>query len=234
MIIQNWSPVTHDLGLIQLPVEDVVRHVTDWHLGLGTRYVRTECSTSLEEAFQSLLPLTHAKTRRLFLPTAAGWTACFQNGIQGSDPYPAMSFLAGRAEVLAMRVCVQPNRPHPATIWEVYAPPEMGGEPPLNYRRSLAAMNDGGKWVFSNSGTPYEFEDVAMYSAPRIRDRFTPAMLEHYLDVGFDLRPLEDSFYEVPSSSAVTLSQTTNLYPTAEYSLEEVKLGVPWRRPRET
>src|SRR6185369_14371977 len=95
MIISDWSPITHDLGLIKLPVEETVRHLTDWHLENGTQYERTDCSTSLQEAFHRLLPLTNAKTRRLFVPTAAGWTACFQNGIQGSDPFPAMSFLAG-------------------------------------------------------------------------------------------------------------------------------------------
>jgi hypothetical protein len=220
--IAEWSPVSHDLGLIQLPVADVVRHLTEWHLEHGTRYVRTESLTSLEDAFRSLLPLTNAKTRRLFLPTTAGWTACFQNGIQGSDPFPAMSFLAGRANVLAMRVCIQRSAPYPATIWEVYAPRET--------RRSLAAVNDGGKWVFHSSGEPYPFEEVPAYSAKRVRDRFTPAMLERYLDAGFGLRPFEDSFYPMTTSPAMLLSQTTNLYPMPEYTLEEVKAGLPWRR----
>src|SRR5438105_12529747 len=102
MTIGEWSPVSHDLGLIHLPVETVVRDLIEWHLEHGTRYERSGCSASLDDAFRLLLPLTNAKTRRLFVPTTAGWTACFQNGIQGSDPFPAMSYLAGRAEVLAM------------------------------------------------------------------------------------------------------------------------------------
>src|SRR5436305_11629065 len=90
--------------------------------------------------------------RRLFVDTRSDWVAGFQNGIQGSDPFPAMSYLATRMEVLAMRVCATADlAKYPSVIWEVYAPESLGGKAPLGYRRCICAANDGGRWVFDES-----------------------------------------------------------------------------------
>ena len=228
MLLQQWHPVTKDHGLIELPVEQVVTALTAWHETLGIRYRREQVVDSPAAAFARLPPLTSAKTRRLFVSTAAGWTAAFQNGIDGSDPFPAMSFLAVRLGVRAMRVC-QTDAPQPATIWEVYAPPSLGGEPPLHCRRSLAAARDGARWTFHSAGPPFPFEDTAAYVQRRVARRFTKRMLAQYLEAGFGLHPFDDSCYVVsPSSPAVVLHQLTGIRPAPEYTLEEVKAGKPW------
>lgn len=54
-------------------------------------------------------------------------------------------------------------------------------EPPLYYRRVVAARSNDGRWSFDNDGEPFPFEELDRYSARRIRDRFTPEMLERYL-----------------------------------------------------
>jgi hypothetical protein len=172
------------------------------------------------------------KRRRLFIATAAGWTACFQSGIDGSDPYPAMSLLAEKLGVLAMRVCsAPPGAQWPANIWEVYAPTELGGVPPLHYRRSICASNDGGRWVFDQSGAPYDFEDQSRYAAPRKRDRFDRDLLTRYLEQ-FGLRPFSDSFYVVSPESPGVILEANERWPRAvrEFSLDEVKAGKPWER----
>ena len=228
MVLEHWKPVTKDHGLIELPVEAVAAALTSWHESLGISYRREEIAESLLSAFDHLLPLTIAKTKRLFVATTAGWTAVFQNGIDGSDPFPAMSTLAARLGVRAMRVC-HTDSPYPATIWEVYAPRSLGGIPPLHYRRSLAAARDGDRWTFHSSGEPYGFEDTIAYERKRIATRFTKDMLSKYLEIGFALRPFEESFYVVsPSSPAIVLHQITGLYAAREYTLEQVKAGEPW------
>lgn len=231
MVIDDWSPVTQDFGIIRAPVELVVERLQAWQAGGGTHYRTERCGDTLEGCFQALLPLTHAKTRRLFLATRAGWTACFQNGIDGSDPFPAMSYLARTIGVEAMRICRTP--PHarwPATIWEVYAPESQGGVPPLGYRRALAASNDGGRWCFIDSGPRFPFEEPARYAARRVRDRFTGAMLAEYLATGFDLRPFDDADYIVSwGRPGVVLHQTTNVHRLPEYTLAEVRAGRPVR-----
>ena len=91
-----------------------------------------------------------------------------------------------------MRVCSTNAQTHyPAVIWEVYDRPEAGGDE-NGYRRSLAAANDGGRWVFEQSGTPYSFEELDAYAAPRKKNRFTDEMLHRYLNE-LGIPPLNDS-----------------------------------------
>ncbi len=80
-----------------------------------------------------------------------------------------------------MRVCATPDDDlYPAVMWEVWAPKRMGGNE-WGYRRSVAVSNNGGKWVFEESGEPYPFEERGRYATSRKRDRFTRDMLRRYL-----------------------------------------------------
>lgn len=213
-LLDTWHPIAHDIGLIQAPIERLIAEFEDWQSSLGTRYQRKQIASSLADAFASLLPLAQSKQRRLFVETRSSWVACFQNGIQGSDPFPAMSYLAGRMGVLAMRVCCAPDGAlYPATIWEVYAPQSLGGDP-LGYRRSIAAANDGGRWAFHEAGERYAFEQVERYAERRKRDRFTREMLRDYAR-HFGVELFTDEFLRVDASApAVRLQQVTNLHAT--------------------
>jgi hypothetical protein len=230
-LLEKWNPVTGDFGLIQAPLNRVLVELQNWHNSSGIEYSHTEITSSLGEAFESLLPLANSKMRRLFVPTRSDWIACFQNGIQGSDPFPAMSYLANRMGVVAMRVCSTADMAkYPAVIWEVYAPESLGGEPPLGYRRSISAMNDGGRWIFDESGERFPFEQVDRYEERRKRDRFTREMLGDYLRV-FGIELFSDDFFRVDAASpAVRLQQRTKRWHTPEFTLEEVVAGVPWQR----
>lgn len=230
-LLAKWHPVTHDFGLIHAPIEQMLSTFRALHASIGMEYVRTDITSSLANAFESLLPLANSKMRRLFVQTHSEWVACFQNGIQGSDPFPAMSTLSVQMGVLAMRVCSTPNGArYPATMWEVYAPESLGGQPPLGYRRSIAAANDGGHWVFDDSGERFPFEQVQRYSEKRKRDRFTRDMLQEYLR-HFGVELFSDVFLRIDAGvPAVRLQQSTKTYHMPEYSLEEVVAGLPWKR----
>jgi hypothetical protein len=230
-LIAKWHPVTSDFGLIRAPQQSVVRSLLEWHASIEIEYRRAEIGTGPHAAFEALLPLSNAKQRRLFFRTASDWTACYQNGIQGSDPFPAMSFLSERLGVLAMRVCSSPpGAAWPAVIWEVYAPPSLRGIEPLGYRRSIGAANDGGRWVFDQSGEPFPFERVECYTEKRKRDRFSRQLLEEYLG-HFGIRPFEDGFLIADEGRpAILLQQVRPVVKMREFSLEEVVAGVPWHR----
>ena len=230
-LLTKWNPVTSDFGLIQAPLERVLAELQAWHRSIGIEYSRTNISTSLADAFESLLPLANSKMRRLFVSTRSEWVTCFQNGIQGSDPFPAMSYLAERMGVLAMRVCSTPaTAANPATIWEVYAPESLGGEPPLGYRRSISAARDGRRWTFRESGERFPFEQVERYSEHRKRDRFTRDMLTDYTR-HFAIELFSDEFLCVDEARpAVQLQQRTKVWHTPEFTLEEVVAGRPWQR----
>ncbi|WNG43884.1 hypothetical protein F0U60_07085 [Archangium minus] len=55
-------------------------------------------------------------------------------------------------------------------IFELYGPQQTDW---LNYLRTIYAMNDGGRWVFGQSGEPFPFEKLEQYQARKVRDRFT-------------------------------------------------------------
>jgi hypothetical protein len=234
-LLTKWNPVADDFGLIRAPLERVLAELQSWHSSIGIEYSRSEITSSLGDAFESLLPLAHSKMRRLFVATRSDWVACFQNGIQGSDPQPAMCYLAKCMGVLAMRVCCTADTAkYPAVIWEVYAPESLGGKPPLGYRRSIAAMNDGGRWIFEESGERFPFEQVSRYGERRKRDRFTREMLHDYLrEFGIEL--FSDGFLRVDAAlPAVRLQQRTKIWHTPEFTLEQVVAGVPWQRKERT
>jgi hypothetical protein len=231
-LLETWHPVTHDFGLIQAPMPLLVSTLEKWHSSVGITYARTEVCSSLSGAFESLLPLSHSKMRRLFVATRSDWVACFQNGIQGSDPFPAMSYLAQQMSVLAMRVCCTPEGArYPATVWELYGPEAHGGLSPLGYRRVIAAgIFDDERWVFEESGERFPFEEVDRYTLRRKRDRFTPDMLRRYLN-HFGIELFRDDFLRVdPTTPAVRLQQVTNIQSSPEFTLEQVVAGAPWRR----
>jgi hypothetical protein len=232
-LLEKWHPVTSDFGLIRAPLQRVVSDYESWRGSDGTKHLRTEIASSLSDALESLLPLAMSKMRRLFIPTRSDWVVFLQNGIAGSDPFFPMMNLARRMGVLAMRVCCTVERArYPGTIWEVYAPESLGGCPPLGDRRSIAAMNDGGRWIFSETGERYPFEQIERYSAWRKRNRFTREMLRDYLR-HFGIELFADEFLHVDAGSpAVRLQQVTNVWHAPEYTLEQVVAGVPWQRAR--
>lgn len=231
MILEAWHPVTRDFGLIECPLDRAVEVFVRWQESLGRSFsIRT--ATSLVDGLEMLPPLSAERVRCVFVPTQASWTGFFQSGIDGSDPFPAMSQLARLLETRGMRVCsTPPDAKYPATIWELYAPPKLGGVPPLLYRRSICAANDGGRWVFEQSGEPFPFEDTARYVLRRKRDRFNREILAAYL-AHFDLRPLDDDFYVASHQTpAVVLERLTRgENRPREFTLAQVVAGEPWQR----
>jgi hypothetical protein len=141
-----------------------------------------------------------------------------------------MSHLANIMQTRAMRVCVtEPKTKSPATIWEVYASESQGGVPPLGYVRVIACANDGGRWMFESTGSPFPFERVERYSAKQRRDRFDRQLLSDYL-ANFSLRPFDDDFYAISSTGQSAIIEKRSRWPSPpkEYSLDDVQRGLPW------
>jgi hypothetical protein len=179
--LQHWWPVTCDFGLIRADIDIVADAWSKMFEESGTTVRTAWLEGSLEECFLTLEPLSPAPTRELFLATTFGWTAYYSSGFRGSDPFLPMSKLSRALGVTALRACVTPKTArYQGVILEVYDTADAGGDA-YGYRRSIAAVNDGGRWVFHQSGTPYAFEDISRYAERRKRDRFTSDMLAAYL-----------------------------------------------------
>lgn len=144
---------------------------------LGAAVTSQDMSGSPSELISALFPLVSpVYTKLLFFEAGNGWVIIFDNGYRGTDASVAW-VLSDMCKCLAVRVTSQPHTfskisgegHYGAEIFEAY---EAGAE-----RRIVYCANDGGKWKFGQSGTPYPVENVDNYGANPIRKRFSHADL---------------------------------------------------------
>jgi hypothetical protein len=202
LLEDRWSPVTSDMGFLECDAERAARAFAAWQARLlepqGVTVAVHPVTGSLEQVLSALLPLTDSERQRhLFIPTRSAWTAYFDNAHRGTDAVSAMSYMAETLGCRGMRIGAVPHTlrkdkgRYGLVAMEVYGPQRTHW---LNYVRTVYAMNDGGRWVFGQSGEPFPFEKLEQYQARRVRDRFTFDMLKEYLH-HLGLSPFEEDFY---------------------------------------
>ena len=202
---------------------------------VGGRYIETFIAGDLSNAVSALPPLcTPVPMRFLFVPTSSDWTAFLDNGRLGTYAVGPMKVLAGRIGCQGLAVTSVPHTMpsrverttkgrYGANMMEVYGPDG-------SLVRSISAANDGGKWRFDQSGTPFDFEDTPSYDKRKVADRFTVDHLDDYAKhLGLD--PFEERFY-MPDASlqAILLARNDSVRPSpdpyAEYSIEAIQEGL--------
>lgn len=195
------APITYAWGFIEAPLQSVRDAFHKWRSALYKNVTTLSFRSSLREALLQLQPLTVPPRKELLMETSSSWTAYFDNSIQGGDPFPPISYMAEYLKCRSLAVTCVPHTlksedkdakgTYGAVQFELFAP-----EPTefLNYERSISAANDGGHWVFNATGTVQPYEKLAQYQAPRIRDRFTPEMLEEYC-ASLGIKLFDGDFY---------------------------------------
>jgi hypothetical protein len=231
LLDERWAPVTSEMGFLEAPAEYAARAFGAWQAGLqaprGISVQVRPVSGSLEQALSTLLPLTDAERQRyLFIPTRGPWTAYLDNGWRGTDAASAMGHMAEVLGCRGLRVVAVPHTlrkdkgRYGSVMLEVYGPHRTDW---LNYLRTLYVSNDGGRWVFGQSGEPFPFEMLEQYQARRVRDRFTFDMLKQYLR-HLGLSPFEEHFYLPEGSPAWLVERTGPVLPTQkEFTLAQVR-----------
>ncbi len=232
LLEDRWAPVTSEMGFLELGAEQAAQAFATWQRGLPTSRDSTievsPVSGTLEQALSSLLPLSGGETqRRLFIPTRSAWTAYVSSQWTGTDATSPMSTMARRLSIRCLRVVAVPHTlrgdkgRYGSVMLDVFGPEQPGKI--SNTVRVVEVANDGGRWVFVQSGEPFPFEQVEHYQARRVRDRFTFEMLKDYLR-HLGLSPFEEDFY-MPQGSRAWLIQKTGPSTTVgkEYTLEEAR-----------
>jgi len=235
LLDSTFNPITNTMGFLKRATHEVVAEDIKWQHEIFTNTeVKIEARPvrgKLQDALEALLPLVNiGHSKRVFVPTASEWTAYFDNGWRGTDAATPMSVLARRLQCEGMRVTAvhhhmprkrKPNDPraYGAMILEIYAPTGKS-------RRAITAANDGGSWVFNQSGEPYPFEDIRAYATKRIRDRFTLEMLEKYLKL-LGLDAFSKDWYMPDSSEAALITRTGRkaVEGEREYTLYEARMS---------
>jgi hypothetical protein len=231
LLDDRWAPVTSELGFLETDAEHAARAFATWQGGLmaprGIAVGVYPVSGALEKTLSALLPLTSPEMRRhLFIPTRSAWTGYVDNQPGGTDAASAMSYMAQTLGCRGLRVVAVPHTlrkdkgRYGAVMLEVYGPRQTHW---LNYLRTLYAANDGGHWVFGQSGEPFPFEKLEHYQARRVRDRFTFDMLKDYLR-HLGLSPFEEDFY-LPAGAPAWLVEKTGPFVPAqtEYTLAQAR-----------
>ena len=234
LLDDRWAPVTSEMGFLEARAEHAARDFAAWHTELmtprGIAVKARPVSGTLEQVLSALLPITSPEVQRhLFLPTRSPWTAYVANGWGGTDASSAMGHMALRLGCRGLRVVAVPHTyrkgqgRYGAVMLEVYGPHQTSF---LNYLRTLYASNDGGRWVFGQSGEPFPFEKLEQYQARRVRDRFTFEMLKDYLG-HLGLSPFEEDFY-LPQGAPAWLVEKTGTFTAKQrdHTLEEVRAEV--------
>ncbi|HYH95037.1 hypothetical protein [Hyalangium sp.] len=231
LLDDRWAPVTSELGFLETSAEHAARSFASWQGELmAPRGIAVEVhpfAGTLEQALSTLLPLNNAERRRhLFMPTRSAWTAYIDNGWTGTDAASAMGYMARTLGCRGLRVVAVPHSlrkdqgRYGAVMLEVYGPHQTHW---LNYLRTIYAANDGGRWVFGQSGEPFPFEKLEQYQARRVRDRFTFDMLKDYLR-HLGLSPFEQDFYLPQGASAWLVRKTGPVAPAQQdYTLAQAR-----------
>jgi hypothetical protein len=183
----DFAPLTHSWGFLEAPLQVVGDALYKWTSSNANKVTIEPFQASLTESLFRLEPLTMPPRKKLLMQTVSVWTAYFDNGATGGDPESAVGYLAEVLKCRALAVACVPHTllserkdakgTYGAVQFQLFAPERREF---LNYERSISAANDGGRWVFNATGTVQPFEKTTNYEAPRIRNRFTPEMLEEY------------------------------------------------------
>ncbi|REG29768.1 hypothetical protein ATI61_107464 [Archangium gephyra] len=231
LLDDRWAPITSEMGFLETDAEHAARAFAAWQARLmeprGIAVEVRPVSGSLEQVLSSLLPITSPESRRdLFIPTRSPWTAYVENGWGGTDAASSMGYMAKTVGCRGMRVVAVPHTyrngqgRYGAVMLEVYGPHQTDW---LNYVRALGASNDGGRWVFDQTGEPFPFEKLEQYQARRVRDRFTFDMLKEYLR-HLGLSPFEEDFYLPRGAPAWLVEKSGTFVPAqTEYTLAQAR-----------
>jgi hypothetical protein len=233
LLEDRWAPVTSTMGFLELGAEQAAQAFATWQRGLPASRDSTievlPVLGTLEQALSSLLPLTSGERQRryLFIPTRSAWTAYVNSVWTGTDAASPMRVMAQSLSIRCLRVVAVPHTlrgnqgRYGAVMLDVFGPEQPGKI--SNTVRVVEAANDGGRWVFVQSGESFPFEQVEQYQARRVRDRFTFEMLKDYLR-HLGLAPFEEDFYMPPGSCAWLIQKTGPLTTVGrEYTLEEAR-----------
>jgi hypothetical protein len=199
--LPEFAPLTYSWGFIEHSLGSLADFFLDWTRSHVLDVKGLSLASRIELLLTHLAPLTLPPTKDLLVETRSSWTALFDNGARGSGVASPISYAARQLGCRAVAVTCVPNTltetfgkaigTYGAVQFELFSPVNTGF---LNYERSVGAVNDGGKWVFSAAGREQPFEETGAYTKRRVSDRFTPEMLERYAHaLGIEL--FEPAFY---------------------------------------
>lgn len=192
LLENQFSPITDMAGFIQVPLEEFGEFELTCRRRFNPTHEIDHFEGDLAQGLKRLEPLY--VTRLLLISTDSPWTAVFCD-----DPSTTISYGTRTLERPGLLVSCLEDTIDQKTGKGVPGGVQMflfAGTPDssTNDQRILMAIRGDTSWVFENEGNPLPFEKPERYRARRIRDRFTPEMLEEYC-LAMGIRLFDESFY---------------------------------------
>lgn len=176
-----FSPITDGLGFLKASLDEVVEAVFEWRCSMRPT-VKQQYMGNLVDALPQLVPMNDWPI--LLCETPSDWTGI----VQGTRFRPE-SIVVHMSRVNSWRgllvECIEDSF-DPKTGEGIPGGVQMmtyGGsnaEKMFNLERMISATRQPGGWEFHADGPVLPFERTDRYQSRRIRDRFTPEMLEEY------------------------------------------------------
>ncbi len=204
----DFYPATKRIGFLRSSPESIVRAYSDWYAQLGNSFEVTSYDAPLRQVMPRLEPLVSNHTRTIVATTRnTEWSAILDNFAPGGDPVSAIAVLSKALQTDGLLVGYSPDeREEPgislgrlgARVFTYTAFDPDNERPIAPPTRSIyLARQSGSKWLFEAKGEPLSFENLDAYKQRRVKDRFTPEMLEQYChELGID--PFDEDFYPGP------------------------------------
>jgi len=195
LLDNKYAPLTFSWGFLEAPFETVTHAVKVWKNKLHLQFETKQVGGDLEHTLLQLEPLSTPSQRTLWLKTQSTWTAFFNNSLIGADSASPISYLSNLIKCRGVAVSCRPHIKAKGLFgsckFQLFSPDQKNF---LNYERSLAATNDGGKWVFVSTGTIQPYERPEQYNNNKIANRFNPEMLEEYC-AALGIKLFDTNFY---------------------------------------
>jgi len=194
----RFEPITFGFGFIKCPFDKLANAYSEWQGRVTMSFQAWRMRKTLSHALAQLDPVTAPITRDLLIETTSEWTAYLSNGVSGTDAVSFCSYLSGTLRTSGLLIESSPDIVAPtgkqicygSVRFDLYGPEDRGIS---NLIRGVSATH-AEEWHFSTYGEVQPFEEVANYKARRIRDRFTPDMLDRYCRA-VGVRPFAADFY---------------------------------------
>jgi hypothetical protein len=236
LLDDSYAPIASEIGFLKYPAKSIAEfHIAEANARPalaqhGQALTLTHGKADLAGILDSLLPLTSVDSlRKVYVQTNSEWTAFFSNAHRGPDLESGMSYMARRLGCMGVRAGYIPNSlrgskdkgkgRYGACTFQLFAPHEVAIH---NNLRSVQTLNDGGRWCFTDLGEVQPYEEVEAYKAKRIRDRFTPEMLDRYL-TALGIHAFDEQYYASPDGY-YRIEKTGKIWPNVEsFTLAEVR-----------
>jgi len=185
LLDEQFAPITSEIGFLRLPFARTATALTRWRREQHPRLRTLDLHEPLRAALDRLPPLEAGAPRALLVAVRGGWCAYFDSAPDGTHARPPVAHLTRALRCDGLRVVSVPHTAaRPGVVhWELLLRTDWASEV-----REVDLRHADGRWQFSTRGPVQPYEEVEEYHTPRVRDRFTSAMLERYCRaLGLDL-----------------------------------------------